>query len=170
MKLEKLITEFADATGIANPVAIEGVWKFAADDHVFGITEDDLGSEAWIFGEIPAPSPERADAFRKAALEANFFMRGTGGAVLSINPESGAYTLMKSMPLATATPEDFFALVEKFVNTLATWKGISTATQEAAASEAARAPSEEVPSKLESEKIKGTDEDAMTLFSNMLRV
>ena len=130
MKLEKLITEFASAVGIANPVAVEGVWKFSADGHVFGVMEDDSGNDVWIYGEVPAPPPEREDAFRKAALEANFFMRGTCGAVFSINPKSGAYTLMKSMPLSTATPEDFFSLVEKFVNTLATWKGISGAAQE----------------------------------------
>ncbi len=48
-------------------------------------------------------SARSARAFRKAALEANFFKRGTCGAVFSINPESGAYTLMNSMPLGTAT-------------------------------------------------------------------
>ena len=47
-----------------------------------------------MFGEISAPSTDRADAFRKAMLEANFFLRGTGGAVLSMNPETGAYMLV----------------------------------------------------------------------------
>lgn len=118
---------------------MEGVWKFSADGHVFGVTADDSGNDLWIYGEIPAPSPDREDAFRKAVLEANFFMRGTGGAVFSINPESGAYTLMRSMPLETATPEDFFAVVEKFVNALAIWKGISGATQETGAADGATA-------------------------------
>jgi len=56
-------------------------------------------------------------------------MRGTGGAVFSINPETGAYTLVKSERLDRLDPKAFFGLVEKFVNTLATWKGISDAAQ-----------------------------------------
>ena len=169
MELEKLIAEFAAAAGMANPVAVEGVWKFSADGHVFGIVEDDSGSDVWIFGEIPVPSPEREDAFRKTALEANFFMRGTCGAVFSINPESGAYTLMKSMPLRTATLEDFLAFVESFVNTLATWKGISNATQEASESDAPQKPSD-MAAEIVPEKSRGSDDGAMPVFPGMLRV
>ena len=69
MTLEKLIEEFAAAVGIAEPIAAEGVWKFSADGHVFGVAEDDSGSALWIYGEIPAPSPDREDAFRKLENE-----------------------------------------------------------------------------------------------------
>ena len=51
MKLETLITEFAAAAGMENPVAVEGVWKFSADGHVFGVVEDGSGRDAWIFDE-----------------------------------------------------------------------------------------------------------------------
>ena len=118
-----------------------------------------LGGRQRVRGD--APSPDREDSFRKAALEGNFFMRGTCGAVFSINPESGAYTLMKSMPLVTATPEDFFALVEKFVNTLATWTGLANATQDAAPVDA----SQEAPD-TPKETPPGESED----LSGMLRV
>ena len=170
MKLEQLIAEFAAAIGIANPVAAEGVWKFSADGHVFGVVEDDSGSVAWIFGEVPAPSPEREEAFRRAVLEANFFMRGTCGAVFSVNPESGAYTLMKSMPLDAATPEDFFSFVEKFVNTLATWKGISSTTKEAAAADLPREPAGEAKSGAEPENSADRGDESMPEFPGMLRV
>ena len=43
MKLETLITEFAVAAGMENPVAVEGVWKFSADGHVFGVVEAGRG-------------------------------------------------------------------------------------------------------------------------------
>ena len=169
MKLETLIAEFAAAAGIANPVAVEGVWKFSADGHVFGVVEDGSGRDAWIFGEIPAPSPDREDSFRKAVLEANFFMRGTCGAVFSINPESGAYTLMRFLPLDTATLKEFLAFVEKFVNTLATWKKISDETQDAAEADAPQGPSE-APSRIPPERPAGEDDGAMPIFPGMLRV
>ena len=125
MDLERLIAAFDSATGLEQAPAADGIWKFSADGHVFGVTADDSGERVFLFGEVPAPPPDREEAFRKAVLEANFFMRGTGGAVFSINPETGAYTLVQSERLDRLDPKSFFSLVEKFVNTLATWKGIS---------------------------------------------
>ena len=49
--------------------------------------------------------------------------------MFSLNPETGAYTLVQSERLDRLDPKAFFALVEKFVNTLATWKGISVSAQ-----------------------------------------
>ena len=129
MDLEQLIEEFDSAVGLEQSQAADGVWKFSADDHVFGVTADNSGENVFLFGEVPAPPPEREQAFRKAVLEANFFMRGTGGAVFSLNPETGAYTLVQSKRLDSLDPKSFFSFVETFVNTLATWNGISTAVQ-----------------------------------------
>ena len=58
-------------------------------------------------------------------MEANYFHRGTGGATFSLSPETGALTLIASAKLDALGEEDFFAFVERFVNALATWKGIS---------------------------------------------
>ena len=143
MQLEQLVSEFESAAGIERAAAVEGVWRFSADGHVFGVTADDTEEYVFVFGEIPAPPPDREEAFRKAALEANFFMRGTGGAVFSINPETGAYTLVRSERLDRLDPESFFSLVEKFVNTLATWKGIADAAQASAAEPVAEPPPED---------------------------
>ena len=140
MDLEQLIAAFDSAAGLEQAPAEEGIWKFSADDHVFGVTADDSGEMVFLFGEIPAPPPDREDAFRKAVLEANFFMRGTGGAVFSINPETGVYTLVQSERLDRLGPKSFFSLVEKFVNTLAMWKGITDAAHESAV-----APAKEYP-------------------------
>jgi hypothetical protein len=129
MELEQLIAAFDSAVGLEQQSAADGIWKFSADGHVFGVTADEKGENAFLFGEIPAPSPDREDQFRKTILEANFFMRGTGGAVFSLNPDTGDYTLVQSERLDRLDPKAFFALVEKFVNTLATWKGVSAAAQ-----------------------------------------
>ena len=129
MNVEQLVDAFADATGIGPLSPIDGVWKFSADDHVFGVTTDESDEKLFLFAELPSPPPEREPAFRKAVLEANFFGRGTCGAVFSINPDTGAYALVLSKPLAGLLPDSFFVLVEKFVNTLASWKGILAAIQ-----------------------------------------
>ena len=169
MDLEQLIAAFDSAVGLEQAQAADGVWKFSADGHVFGVMADDSGENVFLFGEVAAPPPDREEAFRKAVLEANFFMRGTCGAVFSMNPESGAYTLMKSLPLASATVEDFLTFVEKFVNTLATWKDISNATQQAAAVDAPQEPPE-APAELSPEMSGGADDEATASFRDMLRV
>ena len=128
MELEQLIAAFESAAGLEHASAADGIWKFSADGHVFGVTADEKGENAFLFGEVPAP-PDREEQFRKTILEANFFMRGTGGAVFSLNPETGACTLVQSERLDGLDPKSFFSLVEKFVNTLATWNGISAAAQ-----------------------------------------
>ena len=125
MKLEELIGKFSAAVGIENVPAVEGVWKFSADGNVFGVTGDETGETVWLFGEVPYVDPGTKDALLKAAMEANYFHRGTGGATFSLNPETGALTLVASAKLDALGEEDFFAFVEKFVNALATWKGIS---------------------------------------------
>ena len=140
MELEQLIDEFDAAAGLERAPATEGVWKFSADDHVFGVTADEKGETVFVFGEVPAPSPSRDEAFRKAILEANFFMHGTGGAVFSLNPETGAYTLVQSERLDRLDPKSFFAMVEKFVNTLVAWRGIAEAAQEGEGGPAVESP------------------------------
>ena len=145
MELEQLIEEFDSAVGLEQTKAEDGIWKFSADDHVFGVTSDDSGENVFLFGEVPVPPPERDAAFRKAILEANFFGRGTGGAVFSLNPETGAYTLFQSERLDRLDPKAFFAFVEKFVNTLATWKGISDAVQASDDAPEAETPSDDAP-------------------------
>jgi len=47
-----------------------------------------------------------------------------------MNPDTGAYTLVQSERIDSLDPKSFFSLVEKFVNALATWKGISDTVQE----------------------------------------
>ena len=125
MKIEELIEKFSAAVGIESLPAVEGVWKFSADGNEFGVTGDETGGTVWLFGEVPCVDPERKGALLKAAMEANYFHRGTGGATFSLNPETGALTLVASETLDALGEEAFFAFVEKFVNALATWKGAS---------------------------------------------
>lgn len=125
MDIKELVHEFNAVAGIEDAPAADGVWKFSADGAVFGVSADEAGERAYLFGEIPGPVPDKEEAFRRILLESNYFFRGTGGATLSLNPETGAYTLVASEWLDRLEPESFFAFVEKFVNSLVTWKAIA---------------------------------------------
>lgn len=145
MELRHLIDEFDSAAGLEHAPAADGIWKYSADGHVFGVTAGGSREEVFLFGEVAAPPPDREEAFRKMALEANFFMRGTGGAVFSINPETGAYTLVQSERLDRLDPKSFFSLVEKFVNALATWTAIADAVHGRDGADAPESPGSESP-------------------------
>lgn len=125
MTIEELITAFNEQTGIDDMAASEGVWKYAADDMEFGVAADAGGERVFLFGEIPAPLVENEATFRKTILEANYLFNGTGGGTLSINPENGAYSLVFAEWLDRLDNASFFALVERFVNSLSTWKAIA---------------------------------------------
>ena len=159
MEIEKLVDAFTDAARLGPIPAVEGVWRFSADGNRFGVMADESGENLWLFADVPNPPPDKEDSFRKTILEANFFGRSTGGAVFSLNPETGAYMLARSERLDRLAPESFFALVEKFVNTLASWNGLVAAAQgdepsfgeaagegqEAEASDGGSAPLDEQP-------------------------
>ena len=134
-KLEDLIAKFSQNAGLENIPPSEGVWKFSADGNVFGVTGDDEG-RVWLFGEIPFADPAKKEALLKSAMEANYFHRGTGGATFALNPDTGALTLITSERLDALGEEAFFAFVEKFVNTLAVWNGISDGSRPSAESSA----------------------------------
>ena len=129
MKLEDLIGKFSANAKLENIPADNGVWRFAADGNVFGVTQDDAGECVFLFGDVRMPDPENRDALIKSAMEANYFHRGTGGATFALNPETGALTLFESKPLKGLGEEAFYAFIERFVNALATWNGISGQAQ-----------------------------------------
>ena len=137
MKLGDLIRVFAEKVGIENVPATEGMWKFSADGNVFGVTGDETGEKVWIYGDIASPDPGRRAALLKAAMEANYFHRGTGGATFSLNPDTGALTLFDSRRLDALDEKEFFSFVEAFVNSLATWNAIGESGARAAEEETA---------------------------------
>lgn len=134
MELQELVAKFTANVGLGPVPPVEGVWKFSADGNVFGITGDEKGETAWLFGEIPIPSPDRRDALLKAAMEANHFRRGTGGGTFSLNPDTGALTLADTQSLSALDEETFYAFIERFVNALATWNGLAAALDTSAPS------------------------------------
>jgi len=78
-----------------------------------------------LSGVIGEPPPaDRMERLYKAMLEANHNFAGTAGATMSINPGDGKVSLCKALPLALTDGESFFPEVERFVNTLETWRKI----------------------------------------------
>jgi len=72
---------------------------------------------------IAEPPPEdRLERLYQAALQANYNFQGTSGATLSINPETNELSLCRLMPVAVLDGDSFVQELERFVNTLETWR------------------------------------------------
>ncbi len=50
MDLKQLIAAFDSEVGLEQASAEDGIWKFSANGHVFGVTADDSGGNVFLFG------------------------------------------------------------------------------------------------------------------------
>ena len=71
-------------------------------------------------GESPA---ENAAALERKMLEANFMYRGTAGATLSRDGETGRYYLCRCDDIVAMDVEGFCGLIESFLELSAAWRG-----------------------------------------------
>ena len=129
---KNLGVELVDEGGAAavqvdgNPVILQ-----MADDDLLLIHAD--------IGEIPPENRERVHA---AAMEANFLYQGTGGATLTVEPNSGHLHLQKYNWLDRLDVEKAMTSLTRFADTVKTWKGLVAETKDhaSAASDVPSAP------------------------------
>ena len=74
-----------------------------------------------VVAEIGYPPPSADGPFGGMMLKATYLYNGTGGAVICQNPETGAYAVMRSYPLARET---FAQGIEALVNTAERWRDV----------------------------------------------
>ena len=77
-----------------------------------------------VVAEIGYPPPSADGPFGGMMLKANYLYNGTGGAVICQNPETGAYAVMRSYPLARFDVETFAQAIEALVNTAGRWRDV----------------------------------------------
>ena len=86
------------------------------------LLDDPQSRCALACAEIGLPPPDADGAFGGLMLQANFLLRGTEGATLCQNPETGAYALVRPFPLALADVESLGAGLESLVNQTENWR------------------------------------------------
>ena len=131
MEFKELLAAFAAKYGIEGIDCADGV----AELDVEGIRVellDDLQAQSLIAcAEIGLPPPDSNGAFGALMLQANFLMRGTEGATLCQNPETGAYAIVRQFPLALTDVASFAAGLESLVNQSENWRKALAGLREA---------------------------------------
>ena len=137
MDFAKLISEFADRHGIADLTAEDNAAALDIDGIV--VTLLAAGDALSISAEIGEPPSEGRADFAELILEANL----QSEAFFAKEPESGAYIIVRRLPLPTLEAESFDAALEALVNLAETWRRLLADFRPVAKAAAER--SEETP-------------------------
>lgn len=124
MDFKELVATFAAKYGISNLDNPEGTVELDVDGVRVEILNDDANGDLTICAEIGHPPPDADGAFGGMMLQANFLLRATEGATLCQNPESLAYAIVRSVPLATADAETLGKHIESLVNQTENWRKV----------------------------------------------
>ena len=124
MEYNELMRGFAAKFGIADIDTDNGTAALEIDGMSVGFLHAPEADELRVVAEIGFPPPDANGPFGSIMLKANYLYNGTNGAVICQNPETGAYAVMRSYPLAQFDVEAFAQAVEVLVNTAERWKDV----------------------------------------------
>ena len=141
MEFNELLAAFAAEYGIKGLDGADGTAVLEVDGLRVELLEDPQTRSVLACAEIGLPPPDADGAFGALMLQANFLLRATEGATLCQNPETGAYGIVRSFPLALADVASLAAGLESLVNQAENWRNILSGIREAeTARSAAPAP------------------------------
>ena len=122
MEFKELLAAFAAKYGVDGLDGVEGVAELEVDGIRVEMLEDSQARSLIACAEIGLPPPDANGAFGAMMLKANFLLRGTGGATLCQNPETGTYAIVRPFPLALTDVASFAAGLESLVNQVENWR------------------------------------------------
>jgi hypothetical protein len=125
MELKVLLKQLGDDTGLGELTLDEAeTCTILVDEMKVSMIHIIEGNRLLLFAEVGELAEEMCPALALAALKANYLFRGTGGATLSVNPETSMLCLNQSFLLEPIEYEVFIEIINGFVDTLAQWKSL----------------------------------------------
>ena len=116
MEFEELIADFAERHRIANLAAENNAAALDVDGIVVMLVT--TGDALSVSAEIGEPPSEGRAEFAELLLEANL----QSEAFFAIEPVSGAYVLVRRLPLSMLDVEALEATLEALINLAETWR------------------------------------------------
>ena len=124
MRFEEQIEALGSKIGVPLQVDDEGSCVLSVDDMTVTLQSIPESEAAGFWGEIGEPPPQGLEKLLSAMLEANHMFRGTGGATISRDSETGSFFLCRILDLRSLDADAFSMALERFVNTLEAWIGL----------------------------------------------
>ena len=131
MEFKELVAAFAAKFGIEGLDGADGVAELDVEGIRVELLDDPQSRSIFACAEIGLPPPDANGAFGAMMLQANFLLRGTGGATLCQNPETGTYALVRPFPQALTDVESFAAGLESLANQTENWRRVLAGLREA---------------------------------------
>ena len=124
MIFRDLIRDLSERLGLAEAIAVdkEDRFSFEVDGTDVMVQGMDESSSLAMLADVGSPPPERLEALYLELLKANHLLKGTKGAVLSVDPETLAVTLCRILPLGELTAEGLEGEIGRFVSVLLDWR------------------------------------------------
>ena len=121
MRFEDQIEALGNRIGVPLQVDDEGACVLSVDDMTVTLQGIPEAESVGFWGEIGDPPPQGLEKLLSAMLEANHMFRGTGGATISRDSETGRFYLCRVLDLRYLDADGFSLALERFVNTLEAW-------------------------------------------------
>ncbi len=137
MEFDELLVAFAAEYGIKGLDGADGAATLEVDGLRLELLDDPPTRRVLACAEIGLPPPDADGAFGEMMLQGNFLLRATQGATLCQNPETGAYAIVRSFPLALADVASLGAGLESLVNQAENWRNILSGIRQAETARAA---------------------------------
>ena len=131
MEFKDLIAGFAAKFGIEGLDGADGVAELDVEGIRVELLDDPQSRSIFACAEIGLPPPDANGAFGAMMLQANFLLRGTAGATLCQNPETGTYALVRPFPQTLTDVESFAAGLESLANQTENWRKVLAGLREA---------------------------------------
>jgi len=122
VEFKELLAAFAAKYGIEGLDGADGVAELDVEGIRVELLDDPQAQSIFACAEVGLPPPDANGAFGGMMLQANFLLRGTDGATLCQNPETGAYAIVRPFPLALTDVESLAAGLESLVNQAENWR------------------------------------------------
>ena len=122
MEFKELIATFAAKYAIEGLDGVDDVVELDVDGSRVELLDDQQTRSVVVCTEIGQPPPDANGEFGAMMLKANFMLRATDGATLCQNPETGAYALVRQLPLALTDAESLSSGIESLVNQAENWR------------------------------------------------
>ena len=124
MEFKELLAAFAAKYGVKGLDGADGAAELDVDGVRVELLDDPQARSLFACAEIGHPPPDANGAFGAMMLQANFLLRGTEGATLCQNPETGTYALVRPFPLALTDVASLAAGLESLANQTENWRRV----------------------------------------------
>lgn len=120
----ELMAAFGEKIGLEEPIEIDedGFCSFDVGDATVAIQSVEEIETFSLSADVGLPPPESLEALYREMLQANDNFRGTRGATLSLNSQTGAVRLCRYASYSGLDADRLAELVLGFIDVLADWR------------------------------------------------